>query len=74
MTPTASGDFFSVAVASDGSYGIPAGTMFSYPIRSSGNGQWEVVKGLELAPFAKEKIAATLKELQEEMDAVKSLV
>lgn len=74
MTPTPAGEFFSVAVSSDGSYGIPTGMIFSFPIVSKGNAQWEIVKGLELAPFSKEKIAATLKELDEEKSAVASLV
>ncbi len=74
MTPTPQGEFFSVAVSSDGSYGIPEGVMFSYPIRSSGDAKWEIVKGIELAPFSKEKIAATLKELEEEKAAVSSLI
>lgn len=71
-TPTPAGSFFSVAVSSDGSYGIPEGVMFSFPIRSTGT-SWEVVKNLELTPFAKEKIALTLKELEEERAAVKDL-
>lgn len=71
-TPTPAGSFFSVAVSSDGSYGIPEGVMFSFPIRSNGT-SWEVVKNLELTPFAKEKIALTLKELEEEKAAVKDL-
>ncbi len=71
--PTAAGEFFSVAVASDGSYGIPEGIMFSFPIRTSDGKTWEVVKGIELTAFSKEKIAATLKELEEEKAAVKDL-
>ena len=74
VTPTPAGDFFAVAVSSDGSYGIPAGMIFSFPVVSKGNAQWEIVKGLELAPFSKEKIAATLKELEDEKAAVASLV
>ncbi len=73
VNPTVQGDCFSVAVSSDGSYGIPEGMMFSFPIRSNGN-QWEIVKGIELNTFSKEKIALTTKELQDEMDAVKGLI
>ncbi len=73
IQPTPAGDCFSVAVCSDGSYGIPEGMMFSYPIRSNGK-DWEIVNGVELNAFSKEKIALTTKELQDEMDAVKSLV
>jgi len=74
MTPTASDNFFSVAVASDGSYGIPEGVMFSFPIRSAGDAKWEIVKGVELSSFSKEKIAATLKELEDEKSAVSGLI
>jgi malate dehydrogenase len=70
---TPKGECFSVAVSSDGSYGIPKGLMFSFPITSDGRG-WQVVKSLELSPFAKEKIAATQKELEDELSAVKDLV
>ena len=73
VTPTPAGEFFSVAVNSDGSYGIPKGLIFSFPIVSDGK-KWKIVQGLELAPFAKEKVAATLKELEEERAAVKPLV
>ena len=74
MNPTPAGSFFSVAVPSDGSYGIPKGMMFSFPVRSKGNADWEIVQGLEHGAFSKEKIAATTAELQGELDAVKGLV
>ena len=73
VTPTPADTCFSVAVSSDGSYGIPQGMMFSFPIRSNGK-DWEIVKGFELGEFSKQKLAATQKELQEELDAVKALV
>lgn len=72
-TPTANGEFFSVAVESDGSYGIPEGLMFGFPVRSNGS-DWEIVQGIELNEFAKEKVDATLKELLEEKEAVKGLI
>ncbi len=72
-TPTRSGEFFSAAVSSDGSYGIPKGLMFSFPLRSDGK-NWEVVPGLKLQDFAKEKIAVTLKELEDEREAVRQLL
>ena len=72
-TPTRSGEFFSVAVSSDGSYGIPKGLMFGFPVRWLGT-KWEIVQGLSLTPFAKEKIGATLKELEEEREAIKGLL
>ena len=73
ISPTKNGEFFSVAVSSDESYSIPAGLMFGFPVRSDGK-KWEIVKGLSLADFAKEKIAVTLKELEEEREAVKGLL
>jgi malate dehydrogenase len=71
-TPTAPGDWTSVAVCSDGSYGIEKGLLFSYPVRSNGSA-WEIVQGVPLDPFSKEKIAATEAELREERDAVKEM-
>jgi malate dehydrogenase len=71
--PTSEGNYFSVAVTSDGSYGIPAGLIFSFPIRSNGQ-SWEIVKGMELNDFSKEKIKATTNELLEEQAAVKELL
>ncbi|MEM9446304.1 MAG: malate dehydrogenase [Verrucomicrobiota bacterium] len=72
-TPTADGDWTSVAISSDGSYGAEEGLMVSYPITSDGSA-WQVVKDLEVNDFSKEKIAATLKELGEEKAAVKDLL
>jgi len=71
--PTPAGDWTSVAVCSDGSYGIEEGLMFSFPIRTNGK-DWEVVQGLPVNDFSAEKIAATQKELQEERDAVKGML
>lgn len=73
VTPTPEGEFFSVAVCSDGSYGVPEGLMFSYPIRSDGE-NWEVVQGIELNDFSKEKVAATQAELEAEKEAVADLL
>lgn len=72
-TPTAEGDWFSVGVCSDGSYGIEPGLIFSYPIRSNGK-EWSVVRDLELDEFSKSKIAATEKELKEEKSMVADLL
>jgi len=72
-TTTPNGEYFSVAVQSDGSYGIPQGLMFSYPIRSNGN-DWEIVKGIEHNEFSNSKIAATQKELEDERAAVKEML
>jgi malate dehydrogenase len=65
ITPTPKGEFFSVAVSSDGSYDIPKGLMFSFPVRSNGSA-WSIVQDISLTPFAKEKIQATLGELLQE--------
>jgi len=70
ITPTTEGEVFSMAVSSDGSYGVEEGLMFSFPLRSNGQ-DWEVVQGIEHNGFAKEKIEVTLKELLSEKEAVK---
>ncbi len=72
-TPTPAGECFSVAVSSDGSYGVEKGIVFGYPIRSNGS-SWEIVQGVKHNDFGQEKIKATLKELTEERDAVKGLL
>jgi len=72
-TPTAPGNWFSVAVQSDGSYGIDKGLVFSFPIRSDGS-KWEIVQGLSLTEFARTKIAATEAELKEEKALVADLI
>lgn len=73
-TPTTEGDWFSAAIPSDGSYGIPEGLIFSYPLRSSGNGVTKVVQGIELDEFSLAKIHATLSELEMEREAVKEMI
>jgi malate dehydrogenase len=74
LTPTAAGDWHSVAVCSDGSYGIEKGLMASMPIRTLENGKWEIVQGLSIDAFSQGKIDATIQELKEERDAVKDLL
>jgi len=64
--PTPAGDWHSVAVLSKGDYGITPGIMFGYPLRTKADGSWEIVQGLPLDAFSKEKIAITEKELLEE--------
>jgi malate dehydrogenase len=70
---TAKGDWVSMAVASDGSYGIKKGIMYGYPVTCS-KGQWKIVKGLKVGKFSQERMAATEKELREERDGVKDLL
>ncbi len=66
-------DWVSMAVASDGSYGIGEGLVFSYPVRCR-QGTYEIVQGLELDDFARQKIAVTEQELREERDGVADLL
>ena len=73
-TPTPERDWFSTAIPSDGSYGTGEGLIFSFPLRSKGGGDYEIVKGLELNDFSKEKIQATNSELEMERDAVKEML
>ncbi len=72
-TPTAPGDWFSVAVCSDGSYGIEKGLLFSYPIRSDGK-KWSIVPGVAISDFSRGKITATENELKEEKTLVADLL
>ena len=61
------GRIVSMAICSEGQYGIEAGLIYSYPVKTE-NGAWKVVEGLELSDFAKEKLKATEAELQQERD------
>ncbi|HYR94697.1 MAG TPA: malate dehydrogenase [Methylomirabilota bacterium] len=74
ITPTPAGDWFSAAVASDGSYGVAKGIVSSFPLRSKGDGGYEIVKNVPLNEFAKGKLAATIAELEKERDLVKDLL
>jgi len=69
---TPEGDWASMAVVSDGSYGIPEGLIYSYPVTTSG-GDWTIVQGLEIDDFSRAKMDATAAELVEERDAVSEL-
>ena len=62
----------SMAVCSDGSYGVDEGLISSFPVTCK-DGKWEIVQGLELTDFSKQKIEATVEELRGERDAVKEL-
>jgi len=73
VNPTPAGDWNSVAVCSDGSYGIEKGLLFSYPIRSNGK-SWEIVQGVTLNEFSRGKIAITENELKEERALVAELL
>jgi malate dehydrogenase len=72
-TPTHPDDCFSVAVCSEGAYGIDKGLMFSYPIRSNSS-RWEIVPNLPIHPFSQSRITATENELKEERSLVADLL
>ncbi len=72
MLGTPAGDWVSMAIPSDGSYGLEEGLISSFPVTCS-DGSYEIVQGLELSDFSKSRIEVTVRELQEERDAVKSL-
>jgi malate dehydrogenase len=74
LQPTPAADWLSVATVSKGEYGVPTGLVFSYPCRGDGKGNFTVVEGLKLDAFGQEKFKITLKELEEERDAVKELL
>jgi malate dehydrogenase len=65
-------DWVSMAVRSDGSYGVPEGLISSFPVTTK-DGDWTIVQGLEIDEFSRTKIDASVKELEEERDAVKAL-
>jgi len=73
MLGTAADDWVSMAVASDGSYGIPEGVIYSYPVTCRG-GEYSIVQGLSIGEFSREKMRATHAELLEERDGVKDLI
>jgi malate dehydrogenase len=70
---TDEGDWVSMAIPSDGSYGIDEGLIYSFPCTCS-DGEYKIVQGLEIDEFSREKMDATLAELKEERDEVKDLL
>jgi malate dehydrogenase len=71
---TPDGDFTSLAVVSNGEYGIPPGLQFGFPVRSDGAGGWSVVEGLTHDPFATDRIRITTEELEGERADVVDLL
>jgi malate dehydrogenase len=69
---SAEGDWVSMAVRSDGSYGVPEGLISSFPVTTS-NGDWSIVQGLQIDDFSRGRIDASVAELAEEKDAVTGL-
>ena len=70
---TPEGDWVSMGIPSDGSYGVPEGVIYGFPVTCSG-GAYEIVQGLEINPFSRARMDATHKELTEERDGVKDLL
>ena len=70
---TADGDWVSMAIPSDGSYGVPEGLIYSFPVTCSG-GEYSIVQGLDVDDFSRERMDATANELAEERDAVSDLL
>ncbi|KQR36208.1 malate dehydrogenase [Deinococcus sp. Leaf326] len=69
---TREGEWVSMGIPSDGSYGIPEGLIYGFPVRTSG-GKYEIVQGLEVSDFSRGKMDATAQELSEERDEVRKL-
>lgn len=74
MKATPAGDFVSMAVPSKGEYGITEGLIYSYPVTCDGKGNYQIVEGLEINEFSREKMKATEKELLEEREVVVDLL
>ena len=72
-TPTPAGDSFSMCICSDGSYGVPAGLIASFPVKSDGT-KYEIVQGIELNAYSQSKLDATVEELVGEREAVQALL
>ncbi len=72
LTASADDDWVSMAVPSDGSYGTPEGVVYSFPVTTK-DGDWEIVQGLDIDDFSRERMDATAAELVEERDAVQAL-
>ena len=70
---TPDGDWVSMGIPSDGSYGIPEGLMYGFPVTCK-DGQYSIVKGIDISDFSRSKMRATQKELEEERDGVKHLL
>src|SRR5512134_524058 len=70
---TRAGDWVSMGIPSDGSYGIPEGVIYGYPVTCK-NGQYEIVQGLAINEFSRARMDTTHKELLEERDGVKDLL
>jgi malate dehydrogenase len=73
ISGTREGDWVSMGIPSEGSYGIPEGVIYGYPVTCR-NGAYEIVKGIDVSDFSRARMQASLKELQEERDSIKHLL
>jgi malate dehydrogenase len=73
-TPTAPGDWVSMAVPSDGSYGVPEGLISGFPVTTDGAGTYEIVAGVERSDYARGKVDASIAELEDERTAVSDML
>ncbi len=69
---TPEGDWVSMGVPSDGSYGVPEGLISSFPCVVR-DGEWQIVQGLEIDEFSRARIEASVAELDDERSAVREL-
>jgi len=67
------GEWVTMGVPSDGSYGIPQGVIYGFPCTTE-NGEYKIVQGLEIDEFSREKMNVTLKELEDERSAVAGML
>jgi malate dehydrogenase len=70
---TPEGDWVTMGIPADGSYGIAEGVLYGHPVTCKG-GQYQIVKGIEISDFSRKRMDATLKELHEERDGIKQLL
>jgi len=70
---TPEGDWVTMGIPADGSYGIAEGVLYGYPVTCKG-GQYQIVKGIEISDFSRKRMETTLKELHEERDGIKQLL
>jgi malate dehydrogenase len=70
---TPEGDWITMGIPADGSYGIAEGVLYGYPVTCKG-GQYQIVKGIEISDFSRKRMETTLKELHEERDGIKQLL
>jgi malate dehydrogenase len=73
ISGTREGDWVTMGIAADGSYGIPGGVIYGYPVTTRG-GKVSIVKGIEISEFSRKRMDATLQELHEESAGVKHLL